>query len=239
MKKVLLVIPAYNEEGNILDNIKKVESYKQELPFQLDYIIVNDGSTDKTKEIIETNKLNAVHLIKNLGIGGAMQTGYLYAYYHDYDIAVQFDGDGQHDIRSINNLVQPILTDVADFTIGSRFTTDSPSEFKTSFSRRMGIKIISFCIKLVTGKKVYDVTSGYRAANKEIIDLFAHDYPLKYPEPELTAELIQKKYRVSEIGANMFERLEGQSSITQLKSVVYMAEVCTSILLLFGKGSRK
>lgn len=233
--KVLMIIPAYNEEGSILKTTQSIESFKNEVPFELDYVVINDGSTDKTKEIIKANDLNAVHLIENLGIGGAVQTGYLYAYDNDYDIAVQFDGDGQHDIKSIEALVTPIIADEYDFTIGSRFVEGSPSLFKTSFSRRMGINLISFFIKLKSGRTLMDVTSGYRAGNKKVIEYFAYNYPKKYPEPETNAILIKKGFRVDEVGVNMFERLEGSSSITPIKSVRYMIEVLTSILLLSNR----
>lgn len=232
MTKVLMIIPAYNEEGSIIKTTKSIDDFKNKVPFTLDYIVINDGSTDKTKELLVENQIPAVHLIKNLGIGGAVQTGYLYAYYNDYDIAVQFDGDGQHDIASIEALVAPIINGQADFTIGSRFVEDSPSEFKTSLSRRMGINLISFFIKIKTGRRLLDVTSGYRAANREVIEYFSKHYPRKYPEPETNALLVKQNRRVEEIGVNMFERLEGKSSITPLKSIRYMIEVLTSIILL-------
>lgn len=233
--RVLMIIPAYNEEGSILKTTQSIESFKKEVPFELDYVVINDGSTDKTKEIIKSNDLKSVHLIENLGIGGAVQTGYLYAYDNDYDIAVQFDGDGQHDIKSIEALVTPIINNEYDFTIGSRFVEGSPSLFKTSFSRRMGINLISFFIKIKSGRKLMDVTSGYRAGNKKIIKYFAYNYPKKYPEPETNAILIKKGFRVEEVGVNMFERLEGSSSITPIKSIRYMIEVLTSILLLSNR----
>ncbi|MFI3620564.1 glycosyltransferase family 2 protein [Vagococcus fluvialis] len=235
--KVLIIIPAYNEEGSILKTAQSIETYIPSVPFTLDYIIINDGSTDKTKEILIENELPSVHLIKNLGIGGAVQTGYIYAKQNNYDIAVQFDGDGQHDIKSIEDLVSPILKDEADFTIGSRFVEGSPSEFKTSASRRMGINLISLFIKFKTKKTILDVTSGYRAANKEVIDYFSKHYPKKYPEPETNAILIKQNRRVKEVGVNMFERLEGKSSITPIKSVRYMIEVLTSILIFSDRGN--
>lgn len=234
--KVLMIIPAYNEEASILKTTQSIEKFKKKVSFELDYLVINDGSTDDTKKVLEENSIPTVHLIKNLGIGGAVQTGYLYAYYNDYDIAVQFDGDGQHDITSLPQLIAPIIKNEADFTVGSRFIEGSPSGFKTSFSRRIGINLISAFIRLKTGKKLLDVTSGYRAANREIIAYFARHYPRKYPEPETNTLLIKKKKRVQEVGVNMFERLEGESSITPIKSVRYMIEVLTSIILLSSGG---
>lgn len=235
--KVLIIIPAYNEEASILKTAKSIEMYKSKVDFILDYIVINDGSTDKTKEVLVENNIPTVHLIKNLGIGGAVQTGYIYAEQNDYDIAVQFDGDGQHDIASIEDLVRPIIEKKADFTIGSRFVEGSPSEFKTSFSRRMGINLISSFIKFKTKVTILDVTSGYRAANRDVIEYFSKHYPKKYPEPETNAILIKQNRKVKEVGVNMFERLEGKSSITPIKSVRYMIEVLTSILILSDRGN--
>ncbi len=233
--KVLIIIPAYNEEASIIKTIESIEEHIKKVAFVIDYIVINDGSQDNTKQILRENKIPSIHLIKNLGIGGAVQTGYLFAHQNNYDIAVQFDGDGQHDITSIEDLVGPIINKEADFTVGSRFVEGSPSEFKTSFSRRLGINMISFIIKLKTQKKLLDVTSGYRAANQEIIKIFAEQYPKKYPEPETNAWLIMNKKKVLEVGVNMFERKEGKSSITPFKSIRYMIEVLTSIALLSRK----
>lgn len=234
--RVLMIIPAYNEEASILQTVDSIDKYKQTVPFELDYVVINDGSTDNTRKLLIANEINSIHLVNNLGIGGAVQTGYLYAFYKDYDIAVQFDGDGQHDITSLENLIEPIVKNEADFTIGSRFVEGSPSEFKTSVFRRMGINLISLFIKIRTGATVLDVTSGYRAANKEIIEYFSKHYPRKYPEPETNAILIQSDKQVKEVGVNMFERKEGKSSITPFKSIRYMIEVLTSIILLSDKG---
>lgn len=234
--KVLIIIPAYNEEASILQTAQSIEEYKKKISFDLDYIVINDGSKDNTRELLITHNIPSIHLINNLGIGGAVQTGYLYAYYNNYDIAVQFDGDGQHDIKSLEHLIVPIVENQVDFTIGSRFVEGSPSEFKTSVFRRMGINLISFFIKMRTGVTILDVTSGYRAANKQVIEYFAKNYPRKYPEPETNAILIKQNRRVEEIGVNMFERTEGKSSITPFKSVRYMVEVLTSIILLSDKG---
>lgn len=233
--RILLIIPAYNEEESILDTINMIESFKRTddtHDFQLDYVVINDGSTDRTGDVLKENKVNAVHLISNLGIGGAVQTGYLYAVKYDYDIAVQFDGDGQHDISSIYALVEPIVSEKADFVVGSRFVENAISEFQTSNMRQLGIKIISFFIKLVTGKRIYDVTSGYRAANRTVMRYFSESYPQKYPEPESLVKLHKKNYVIKEVPVNMFEREKGVSSITPLKSVRYMIEVCSAILIL-------
>ncbi|WEV45401.1 glycosyltransferase family 2 protein [Streptococcaceae bacterium ESL0687] len=235
MKKVILIIPAYNEEKSIVNTVKMVEDFKKEkakdLNFILDYVVINDGSKDNTKQVLEEYKLNHVNLIQNLGIGGAVQTGYLYAFRNDYDVAVQFDGDGQHDIASIENIVVPILENQADFVIGSRFVKEDQDNFKSTAARRMGINLISQAIKLVTGKKIYDTTSGYRAANRRLIKYFSENYPVAYPEPETIVRAIKHGNRILEVPAHMFERAEGESSISALKSVTYMMDVLTSIFI--------
>lgn len=233
--KVLLIIPAYNEEDSILNTVNNVLEYNRlqadKYGYTLDYIVIDDASTDSTKKILLENDIKHISLIKNLGIGGAVQTGYKYALLHNFDIAVQFDGDGQHDIAHINNVVSPIIEEGFDLVIGSRFIDKESSLFQTTFLRRVGIRIISQLIKLTTKKKIFDVTSGYRAANKNVIQLFADRYPISYPEPESIVHLIKKKYRVTERPVNMLERQGGVSSIRSFKSILYMIEVGTAILV--------
>lgn len=234
--KILLIIPAYNEEASILDTIEAIKNFKLESKqllnsYTLDYIVINDGSTDKTGQLLKNHDIPSVHLIQNLGIGGAVQTGYKYAFEYGYDIAVQFDGDGQHDINSLFKIVQPIIDNKADFCIGSRFIDVTSSGFQTTSMRRVGIKIISMLIRLVTKEKIYDVTSGYRAANKNIIRMFCSRYPVEYPEPETIVHLIKKKVRVKEVPVNMKERMGGKSSIHSFKSIKYMLEVGGAILI--------
>lgn len=233
MKKVILIIPAYNEQGSIKNTVNKIEEFKHnnDLVFQLDYIVINDGSTDNTANILDKHAINHIDLIQNLGIGGGVQTGYIYALRQGYDVAVQFDGDGQHDIASIESLVVPVLKDEADFVIGSRFIDKSIENFQSTYMRRLGINLISLAIKLVTGKKIHDTTSGYRAGNKKVIAYFASRYPVAYPEPESIVRLLKKGLRVKEMPANMFERLEGVSSIRAFKSVTYMIDVLISIII--------
>ena len=236
--KVLMIIPAYNEELNIENTVKKIIKYNKESTNKIDYVIINDGSTDGTKQICEKNNYNVINLIHNLGIGGAVQTGYKYALENNYDVAIQFDGDGQHDENYIDSLVKEI-DNGANFGIGSRFIEDL-SEFKSSSTRRMGIKILSMLIKICTGKKIYDPTSGFRAADKKVIRLFANHYPTEYPEPESTTELIKRGLKVKEIPVEMHEREFGESSIKPLKSIYYMFSVCLSIIITsISAGGRK
>lgn len=231
-KKVLLIIPAYNEEENILNTYNKIKKYNTDNKTNYDIIVINDGSRDNTENILDENNIPHITLIHNLGIGGAVQTGYKYAYENEYDIAVQFDGDGQHDINYVKNIIEPIIKGRADFVIGSRYIDKTTSKFKSTVARQLGIKLISNFIKMVTHKKIYDTTSGFRACNKKIIKEFSIEYPLEYPEPITTAELLKKGYSVSEVAVSMNERTGGQSSIKAWKNAYYMVNVILSILLV-------
>lgn len=229
--KILLIIPAYNEEANVLRVYNNIVSYNKHAKNKLDVIFINDGSKDNTENILLENKINHVKLIQNLGIGGAVQTGYKYALYNDYDIAIQFDGDGQHNVNYVEALIKPILDGDADMTIGSRFIDSTSSEFKSSGMRRAGIKIISWCIKFKTRKKIYDTTSGFRAVNKRIIESFAVHYPLEYPEPISSVDVLLDGMNLKEVPVSMNERVAGKSSIGSWKNIYYMINVTLSILL--------
>ena len=236
--KVLLIVPSYNEEDNVLSNYKKIVDYNKKHNTNYDVIVINDGSKDKTEEICIENNIPHISLVHNLGIGGAVQTGYKYAYENDYNVAVQFDGDGQHDVRYVKDIIKPIKENKADMVIGSRFIDKSSSNFKSSKARRIGITLISFFIKLITGKKIYDTTSGFRAANKKVIERFVNNYPVEYPEPVSTTEVLRLGYNVEEIPVSMNERENGVSSIKAWKNVYYMINVILSIVIL-GLGVKK
>lgn len=227
--KTLIIIPAYNEELNIKNTVSKIIKYSKSSKYEIDYVVINDGSRDSTKEICIKNKYNSINLIYNLGIGGAVQTGYKYAYENNYDVAIQFDGDGQHDENYIDLLIDEIANGY-DFAIGSRFIGNL-SKFKSTGTRRLGIRILSFLIKLCSHKKIYDPTSGFRAANRNVIEEFINNYPLEYPEPGSIAYLIKRKYKVKEIPVEMHERKFGKSSIKPLKSFYYMFSVGLSIII--------
>lgn len=231
-KKILLVIPAYNEEESILKVVNKIYDYNKENNTNYSVVVINDGSKDKTEEILCENKINHIKLINNLGIGGAVQTGYKYARENDYDVAVQFDGDGQHDIRYVRDIIKPIIDNDANMVIGSRFIDKSTSKFKSSKARQIGIKMISFFIKLVTSKKIYDTTSGFRAVDKELIKKFSNSYPVEYPEPVSTTEILKKGYKVEEVAVSMNERETGISSIRMWKNCYYMINVILYILVI-------
>ena len=222
---VLIVVPAYNESATIA----RVAAQLEQLPY--DYLVINDGSTDNTAEILRDIRAPHINLCKNLGIGGAVQTGYKFAYANGYDIAVQFDGDGQHDAGCIERLIAPIREGRADFVVGSRFVS-SDNQFLSSRSRRTGIFILSKLIQLVTGTRILDVTSGFRAASRRIIKQFVDYYPADYPEPETLAGILAGGMRVQEVGVIMHERAGGTSSIGTISSVYYMIKVGLSILLV-------
>ena len=229
--KILIIIPAYNEEESILKTCNEIIEYNKNNKSHYDFIVIDDCSKDKTLQICKENNLPTISLIHNLGIGGAVQTGYKYAYTHGYDIAIQYDGDGQHDVAYVKNIIQPILEKKADFVVGSRFVTKGASEFQSSAARRVGIKMISTIIKILTNKRIYDVTSGFRAANKKIIKIFANDYPVEYPEPITNMELLKVGYSVSEVPVAMRERDGGVSSIRSWKNAYYMINVILSLLV--------
>ena len=233
--KVLLIIPAYNEEDNILNTCNKIKEFSDEI----DFVVINDGSKDGTLKILQENNLNHINLINNLGIGGAVQTGYKYAYENGYDIAIQFDGDGQHDVNYVPNICEPIINGQANLVIGTRYLDKSSSEFQSTFMRRLGSNIISFFIKLCTGKKITDPTSGFRAADRKIIEEFEKDYTREYPEPESTVCMLCKKYKAAEVPVSMNERQGGKSSIRFLKTADYMIKVCLAILIDSSRKERK
>lgn len=223
--RVLIIIPAYNEAENI---VQVVEHMKEEAPCY-DYLIVNDGSTDDTLRICRDEHFNYLDLPINMGIGGAVQAGYIYARKNGYDIAVQMDGDGQHDAVYLEKLLEPIEKDEADIVIGSRFL--EKEGFQSSASRRAGINILSFLILFTTGKRIKDVTSGYRAVNRRFIEIYSRDYPMDYPEPEAIVSGIMHLGRVCEVPVQMRAREGGTSSITFKRSLYYMIKVTLAILI--------
>ncbi len=225
MYKVLLIIPAYNEAENIE---KVINNIVQNYP-QYDYVIVNDGSRDDTEEICLKNHYQVLNLPLNLGIGGAVQTGYRYALKNHYDIAIQIDGDGQHDIAYVEKLIEPIISGRADITIGSRFI--EREGFQSSVTRRMGISLLSGLIHVLCLKKVRDVTSGFRAVNEKFIKVYAENYPSDYPEPEAIVAAIMHRGRIEEVPVIMKERMAGNSSINLKRSVYYMVKVTLAILV--------
>lgn len=224
MKK-LIIIPAYNEESNIEKTVTMIQENVQ----GFDYIIINDCSTDTTRQICEEKGFNVVNLPINLGIGGAVQTGYRYAVEHGYDVAVQVDGDGQHNPEFLEAMAEHLMNNNLDMVIGSRFI--EKEGFQSSKMRRVGISFFSGLIKLLTGQRVTDPTSGLRMIGRNAMTLFAVDYPRDYPEPESVVAVLRRKMKVEEIPVIMKEREGGVSSISMKKSVYYMIKVTLAILI--------
>ena len=224
MKK-LVIIPAYNESGSI---VKAVDDIRKNAP-GFDYVVINDCSTDSTLSICRKNKLNYVNLSVNLGIGGAVQTGYIYACQNGYDIAVQFDGDGQHDAAYLDRMAEELVRSGSDMVIGSRFI--EKEGFQSSGLRRVGIRYFSALIRLMTGKVVTDPTSGMRMVNRDVMRIYAENYPKDYPEPESVVAILRMGKKVQEVPVVMKEREEGTSSIGGLKSVYYMIKVTLAIFM--------
>ena len=234
--KCLIIIPAYNEAESIervVDNI--IQNYPQ-----YDYVIVNDGSVDATKSICRECHYQVLNLPINMGIGGAVQTGYRYALENGYDMAVQIDGDGQHDISFLEGMIQCMEKENADCVIGSRFV--KKEGFQSSGLRRTGIQFLSILGFVLTGVRVRDITSGYRLVNKKFIMIFAQDYPADYPEPEAMVIAAVHGGKIREYPVVMRERENGTSSITLKRSVYYMIKVTIAMLirrLSFGVRRQK
>ena len=224
MKK-LVIIPAYNEAGNI---VKTVTDVVENAP-GFDYVIINDCSKDNTLEICREHGFRVIDLPCNMGIGGGVQTGYLYAKRHGYDIAVQFDGDGQHNASYLEQMAEKLEREQLDMLIGSRYI--AKKGFQSSGARRAGIKYFTGLIKLVNGKKITDPTSGMRMVSRDIICQFAEDYPKDYPEPESVVTILKQKKHVEEIAVEMNAREEGTSSISMYNAVYYMIKVSLAILI--------
>lgn len=224
--KILVIVPAYNEEDNLGDLVHNLRSLKEP---SIDILVINDCSTDGTLRRCRELGVQVIDLPCNLGIGGAVQTGYKYAWKHGYDIAIQVDGDGQHKAEYIPALIEPILQNEADFVIGSRYIVKQG--FQSSAVRRAGIRYFSLLIGLVTGQAVTDPTSGFRACNSKILKKFNEYYPKDYPEPETIVLLKRHRYRISEVPVMMQERLNGVSSISPLKSAYYLTKVSLAIII--------
>lgn len=230
MSKLLVIIPAYNESASI-ENV--IASAKQ-IGSGTDVLVVNDCSTDNTAEVVEKTGAALINLPLNLGIGGAMQTGYIYARNNGYDFAVQIDGDGQHRPAEVEKLLATQKRTGADLVIGSRFMGEK--SFQSTPFRRIGIGIFAIVTKLLVGQRISDATSGFRLANREVIDLYSQYYPSDYPEPEVIVYLKNHGLKIAETPVKMKERQAGKSSITSLKSVYYMVKVIGAMIMQRMKG---
>ncbi len=226
--KTLVIIPAFNEAENISNVIK---SLKREIP-DAHILVINDASTDDTSYIASsTNLAKVIDLPANLGIGGAVQTGFKFAAAGNYDIALQFDGDGQHLASEIKPLINPILEKKADVVIGSRFLDKNYTGFKSTFTRRIGIHIFGIVNSIIIGQRITDNTSGFRAYNKKAIQFLAKNYPVDFPEPEAVILLGKNNFKLAEIFTKMKERENGISSISSGDSFYYMIKVLLAVFI--------
>lgn len=223
--KTLIIIPAYNEELNIGSVIDDINSHLS----GVDIVVINDGSKDRTAETASAKGAKVVSLPFNLGIGAAMQTGYKYAAEGGYDVAVQFDGDGQHKAEEVGNILRPIVAGQADISVGSRFL--NKGSYEAELARLLGIGILSRFISIVIGQKITDPTSGFRAVNRNVISYFVSFYPDDYPEPEVLVLLHRSGFRIAEVPTEMRKRLLGNSSITLIRGFYYMVKVVLAIFV--------
>ncbi len=221
----IAIVPAYNEAasiGGVVEEMRRVDP-------GMEVLVVDDGSIDQTARIAAESGARVVRLPYNLGIGGAVQTGYQYAREHDFDLAVQVDGDGQHDPREIEKLLQPILDGDADMVVGSRFA--GTVVYRAPRTRRLGIRIFATVVSLIVRQRVTDPTSGFRAVNRRAIRLFAADYPHDYPEVEATVLVFRHRLSMAEVPVAMRTRTSGRSSITWFRSVYYMVKVLLALFI--------
>jgi glycosyltransferase involved in cell wall biosynthesis len=192
-------------------------------------VVIDDGSGDRTSEVARSRGVHVVTLPFNLGIGAAMQTGFRFAQINDFDLAVQIDADGQHDPAELPTLLEPLLSGEADFVVGSRFTGDRA--FRSSFVRRLGIRLFALIVSAIARQRLTDTTSGFRAVNRRGIALFAADYPHDYPEVETTVMVAKHRLRLKEVPVRMRERTAGRSSITTFRSFYYVFKVLLALFV--------
>lgn len=232
--KIAIIIPCYNEQDNIVQVIKELEDFRQFFP-NSKFIVINDGSTDNTLDVLKTisKQIVLLNLPCNLGVGGAVQSGFCYAEDNDFDYALKFDGDGQHTIESITVLLECLAKNNIDMVIGSRFCGKQKNGFKSSFARRMGIAFFKYFIALLSGYKPTDATSGIRCYNRNAIKFLTLYYPaFDYPEPEEIILMKKNGFKIMDCPVIMRERLGGTSSINFLKSFYFMAKVAFAIFMI-------
>ncbi|MAX26379.1 MAG: glycosyl transferase family 2 [Phycisphaeraceae bacterium] len=222
--RCLVIVPAYNESGSIA---KVVNGLNEHLP-EVDVVVIDDGSVDRTHQHVPASA-TVIRLPFNLGIGGAMQTGYRYADQFRYDVAVQVDGDGQHPPAEVARLIEHLLSHDFDMVVGSRFK--DTIAYRQSKSRMLGIHCLQLWIHLLTGRRFTDCTSGFRACNRHVIDCYAHWYPTDYPEPEVLVLLTNHRMRIEELQVHMEQRESGQTSIPLHRGLFYVAKVAVAVML--------
>ena len=229
--KFLAVVPCYNEKDSIAGVIDDIKKNQQE--YSIDVLVVNDCSKDNSSEIVHSKNCIVLDLPVNLGIGGAVQCGYKFAFENNYDIAIQVDGDGQHPAEYITSLIKTLLTEQVDVVIGSRFI--EKQGFQSTLARRMGINYFKWLNRILIGVTVNDSTSGYRAFNKKAIELCNAYYPDEYPEPEAIVYFSMNHLKIKEVPVVMKERQGGVSSINSIRSVYYIFKVTLGILFVYLK----
>ena len=225
--RAVAIVPAFNEEGNVGGVVDEIRAHDA----GFDVVVVDDGSFDRTADVAREHGARVVRLPFNLGIGGAVQTGFRFAFEQGYDLAVRVDGDGQHDPAQLDVILAPVLAGDADIAVGSRFAATDADGYRSSRSRRLGIRLLAWVVSRIVGRRVTDTTSGFQALNRKAIELFAHDYPHDYPEVEATVMVFRHRLRSVEVPVSMRERSGGRSSITALRAVYYMAKVLLAIFV--------
>ena len=220
------IVPAYGEEAAIGGVVREIRGFDP----GMDVVVVDDGSPDATAAKAAAAGAAVVRLPFNLGIGGAVQTGFKYALEHDYELAVRLDGDGQHDPSELPKLIAPVLADEADIVVGSRFAEEGEA-YKPPLARRLGIGLFARVVSLLVRQRVTDTTSGFQALNRRGIALFAADYPHDYPEVEATVMVVRHRLRLLEVPVRMREREHGSSSITTLRSAYYVVKVLLALFV--------
>jgi len=234
--KVLLIIPAFNEAENLPLLLSELRQHYS----QYDVIVIDDASSDQTAQVAQSHNVPVLRLAANLGIGGAVQTGFKYGVQHHYDVVVQLDGDGQHNPSWIETLLEPIARAEVDCVIGSRYLSENyDKDYKTPFLRRVGMIFSSFVLFLTTGKKITDTTSGFRALNHSSFEFFSREYPVDHPEAEALLMLHQAGFKFKEVPVRMRSRAFGHSLFTLLRSTQYPIRVLVGFLGILLRGRRQ
>lgn len=225
-RKLVAIVPAWNESaviGRVVDEIKAVDA-------SIDVVVVDDASDDDTASVAEAHGAVVLRLPFNVGIGGAVQTGFRFARDGGYEVAVRLDGDGQHDAAEIPKILAPVEAGDADLVIGSRFV-DGSGSYRPPLARRLGIRVFARLVSLLGGQRVTDTTSGFVALDRSGIELFAVEYPHDYPEVEATLVALRSGLRLAQVQVEMRERTTGSSSITFVRSLYYIVKVMLALLV--------
>jgi glycosyltransferase involved in cell wall biosynthesis len=228
----IAIVPAYNEERNIGRVLEELREFDP----GLDVVVISDGSVDRTADVAAELGAHVLRLPFNLGIGGAVQTGFRFAAENGYELAVRCDGDGQHIPSELSHVLGPVLAGEADICVGSRFA--GGAGYRSSATRRIGIRVLALVVSAIAGQRVTDTTSGFQALDRRALELFAADYPHDYPEVEGMVMTIKHQLRLSEVPVQMREREHGRSSITAVRSIYYMAKVLVALFVgLFRRSA--